>query len=118
MLRAPGLSEDFRAHLQLTAAVGADAGLHTPPSVHEGTHVAPELFRVAVASRLRLQLLEEPCCCPFCGAAMDVYADHALVCACGGDRTLRHNAVRDAVHAHSCEAGSRPEREKPGLLLP
>jgi hypothetical protein len=38
------------------------------------------------------------------------------VCLCGGDRTVRHNAVRDVVYEEAAEAGCRPEREKQGLL--
>ena len=48
---------------------------------------------------------------------MDAFMDHALVCSCGGDRTLRHNAARDAFFRGASEAGLRAEREKPGLLL-
>ena len=44
--------------------------------------------------------------------------DNALVCGCGGDRTLRHNAARDALYADACEAGIRAEKEKTGLLPP
>jgi hypothetical protein len=42
--------------------------------------------------------------------------DHALVCSCGGDRTLRHNAIRNAFFTWSLEAGIVAEKEKPGLL--
>ena len=77
-----------------------------------------ELFRIAVARRLRMPLLEEPACCPRCGMAMDKFMDHALVRMCGGDRTSRHNAVRDALHTEASSASLRSEREKAGLLPP
>ena len=44
--------------------------------------------------------------------------DHALVCGCGGDKTLRHNAARGVFHEDAQEAGLRSEREKAGLLPP
>ena len=40
------------------------------------------------------------------------------VCVAGGERTQRHNAVRDLVHSWAERAGLRPEKERPGLLLP
>ena len=49
---------------------------------------------------------------------MDTYMDHALVCSCGGDRTLRHNAIRDDLFAEAGDVGVRAEREKQGLLPP
>ena len=47
---------------------------------------------------------------------MDRYGDHALVCPCKGDRTVRHNAVRNVAYSEAVEAGMRPEKEKAGLL--
>jgi hypothetical protein len=39
-----------------------------------------------------------------------------LVCPCKGDRTVRHNEVRNRFFADAVEAGMRPEKEKAGLL--
>ena len=75
-----------------------------------------ELFRIAVGRRLRVKFLQEFATCPCCGAALDAYMDHALVCACRGDRTLRHNSARDSFFVEAREAGVRAEREKLGLL--
>ena len=77
-----------------------------------------ELFHLSVARRLRLRLLEDFATCPCCGASLDAYMDHALVCICGGDRTLRHHAARDDLAHSSREAGIRAEKEKAGLLPP
>ncbi len=44
--------------------------------------------------------------------------DHALVCQCNGDRTLRHNALRNLVYQVAALAGLMPEKEKVGLLPP
>ena len=49
---------------------------------------------------------------------MDVWADHALTCACGGDRTKRHNLVRNVAVRLANTAGWRPEPEKLGMLRP
>ncbi len=47
---------------------------------------------------------------------MDRFGDHALTCPSAGDRTRRHNAIRNRVHEVSREAGLGPEKEKAGLL--
>ena len=36
----------------------------------------------------------------------------------GGERTLRHNAVRNVLYTWADRAGLQPERERGGLLLP
>ena len=54
--------------------------------------------------------------CPLCGQCVDRWGDHALLCSCGGDRTIRHNAVRNICFEEAAAAGCRPEREKAGLL--
>jgi hypothetical protein len=51
-----------------------------------------------------------------CGGVMDRWGDHATVCMCGGDRTIRHNAVRDVCFDEAVGGSLRPEREKAGLL--
>ena len=47
---------------------------------------------------------------------MDRWGDHALTCECGGDRTVRHNAIRNICYEEATEAALRPEREKANLL--
>ena len=47
---------------------------------------------------------------------MDRFGDHASVCCCGGDRVVRHNAVRDQVYDECRKGSGGVEREKPGLL--
>ena len=47
---------------------------------------------------------------------MDPFGDHALACACKGDRTLRHNRIRNLAFEDVSEAGMSPESEKAGLL--
>ena len=47
---------------------------------------------------------------------MDIYGDHCLTCACGGDRTRRHNLLRNEVYFFCNSLGLNPEMERPGLL--
>ena len=49
---------------------------------------------------------------------LDVYADHCLVCSCKGNRTLRHNAVREGTYRFAKASALNPQREKRGLLPP
>ena len=55
---------------------------------------------------------------PLCDGILDKYGDHCLVCPCGGDRTKRHNRLRNQVFHFCAGAGLNPELEKPGLLQP
>ena len=117
-LRDPSTPQHIKAHLQLCSAAGADGWLHAAPNKEMGTQMDSELFRLSLARRARVRLLDDFATCPCCGAALDAYMDHALVCPCGGDRTLRHNALRDDTYIEAQEAGVRCEREKTGLLPP
>ena len=65
-----------------------------------------------------MPLLSTPSHCAACGMALDIWADHALVCACKGDRTIRHNALRNCAFRFARSSGLDPQREKPGLLPP
>jgi len=47
---------------------------------------------------------------------MDKFGDHAAVCPCKGDRTVRHNALCNLCQEDAVAGGSRAEREKLGLL--
>ena len=52
-----------------------------------------------------------------CGEVLDRWGDHAFSCSCGGDKILRHNAIRYVVCSAVSEFTSvSPEVEKPGLL--
>ena len=56
--------------------------------------------------------------CPRCDCVLDRFSYHAGLCSAGGERTLRHHALRDVLCSWAERAGLQPEREKPGLLLP
>ena len=50
------------------------------------------------------------------GDTFDAFGGHALTCMCCGDRTHRHNCIRNVAWEEANLAGMRPEREKQGLL--
>ncbi len=117
-LLSPDTPRHMKAPLRLISQDGAGAWLHATPTREDDTEMAGELFKVAVKRRVRVHVLEREVACPCCGAAMDIWGDHALVCPCKGDRTLRHNALRNLAYLIASIAGLRPEKEKPGLLPP
>ena len=118
VLADPALPEHMCAHLNLVSAPGADAWLHACPNKEKGLWMPSKLFRLAVARRLRIQLVRDYSSCPLCGETLDAFMDHALVCQCCGDRTLRHNAVRDAFFQDATVGVVRAERQKQGLFPP
>jgi hypothetical protein len=86
--------------------------------VEDGREIDAPLFRVALKHRLRTPVFDRDGFCPCCGVVMDIWGDHAITCACGGDRTIRHNAIRDICFDEATSGGLRPEREKAGLFPP
>ena len=48
----------------------------------------------------------------------DEYGDHDITCCSGGDRTKRHNRIRNRGNQKASAAALNPELEKPGLLCP
>ena len=78
----------------------------------------PAEFAVEVKKRLRVDLYPRGGFCPFCHETLDVKGDHALLCAAGGDRTIRHHAMRN-LFAHLCDgAGLRADLEPEHVLIP
>ena len=74
------------------------------------------LFRIGLKRRLWIRVTDMDEFCLLCGCTMDSFGDHALVCPCKGDRTIRHNRLRDIVCREAVEGGMQPEKEKAGLL--
>ena len=107
-----------RAHLEFTSAESADQWLHALPSAALHNRVEPLLFKTMVQRWLRLPIFPEAFVCSECNARMDVYGDYALTCCGGGDRTKRHNILRNSFWHFCFSAGLAPELEKPGLLQP
>ncbi len=105
----------FQAHIALSQMPGASTWITAPP-VDDGREIDAPLFKVIVKRRLRAPVYDEDGFCPCCGDLLDKWGDHALTCPCGGDRTVRHNAIRNVCFEEASHAGMRPEREKAGLL--
>ena len=113
---SPSTSEHVKAHLKLVQQDGTDQWLVAPPCSDHGTLLDGELFRISAKRRIRARFCTTHASCPLCGDALDLYMDHALVCPCGGDRTVRHNLVcKDLTSDLKC-LGLNPVQEKPGLL--
>ena len=108
----------FQAHLNHTTASGAGSWLHVVPAKALRTDVDPLLYRTMIQRWLRVPIYETESHCPYCDDVMDRYADHCLTCACGGDRTKRHNLIRNEVFYFCNSAGLNPELERPDLLQP
>ena len=107
-----------KAHHELVTQKGACGFLTAMPSDVLGNVVSPDLFRTMVLRWLRVPFTTSEFFCPFCDTVCDIYMDHALCCSGGGDRTKRHNLVRNQGYRTSARAGLCPELEKPGLLQP
>ena len=105
-----------RATLLSEASVGGRAFLSAIPSGR--TQMEPAVFVAEVRARLRVAEADNDAWCPLCDAVLDCHGYHAGMCAAGGERTQRHHAVRDLVYEWCKRGGLRPERERPGLLLP
>ena len=118
VLLSPHTPVALKAHTQLMSARGSGAWLHAMPCRESCTLLDAPLFRIAILRRLRMPLMSSPSHCPACGMGLDIWADHALVCSCKGDRTIRHNALRNCTFRFARSSGANPQKEKPGLLPP
>ena len=106
-----------KATLLSECQVGAREFWDATPHSSLGTVLKPSVFIEEVRTRLRVSDGEDRWC-PLCDVVMDSQGVHSRCCSAGGDRTLRHNALRNAVFRLAKEAGANPELEKPSLLLP
>ena len=104
-----------RATLFSEAGAGARAFLSALPAGR--TRMEPAIFIAELRVRLRVPEAAADAWC-WCDGVLDCHGHHAGMCVAGGERTQRHNAVRDLVFAWAERAGLRPEKERTGLLLP
>ena len=111
-----GLSVADKAHFNSETLCGASDWLEICPSGE--ACMSPEEFKNELKVRLLQNVYSTDSFCELCGDIMDRKGRHAAVCACGGDRTRRHNGVRDRVCTFASAAHQNPEKEKPGLLQP
>ena len=105
-----------RAVLHSEAEPGGRAWLAAVPCGRKRLEAAA--FVIELRQRLGLADASADAFCPCCEGVLDRFSLHAGTCVAGGERTQRHNAVRDLLAAWAERAGFRPELEKPGLLLP
>ena len=105
-----------RATLFSEAGAGARAFLAALPAGK--TRMEAAIFNTELGVRLGIPEASEDVWCPRCDGILDRHGLHASTCVAGGERTQRHNAVRDLVCAWAERAGLRPEKERAGLLLP
>ena len=105
-----------KATLHSEAGPGAGGFLSCVPSGR--TRMEPLVFIAELRVRLNVPEASADTWCPRCDAVLDTHGYHSGMYWVGGEHTLRHNALRDLVFQW-CERGClRPERERPGLLLP
>ena len=71
-----------------------------------------------IQRRLRVPIFDTEFHCRHCDGIMDKFGDHCLTCSCGGDRTKRHNHLRNEAFFFINSIGLNPELERPGLLQP
>ena len=103
--RASGLSEADaarRGHLSLLSNGDSGLWLHAPPTKAARNIVDPVLYVTMLQRRLRAPIFDAEFHCPFCDGIMDRFADHALTCSAGGDRSKRHNAMRNCAFSACC----------------
>ena len=94
----------------------AGAWLTCTPLPALGLHLRGAEFVLSCKFRLGLPVYDQLGPCPNCGKESDVLGDHSLVCGTGGERIVRHNAVRDAIFETAAAAGLAPLKEGRALL--
>ncbi len=106
---------NLQAHLSLMRLPTAGVWLTAAPR-DETLELDGGLAAVAFRRRLRMRQYATTMVCPACGATMDAFGDHSLVCICTGDRNIRHNSIRNDAFECAKWGNLRPDREKSGLL--
>jgi hypothetical protein len=92
-------------------------GTGVPGCSHGQLCLEPAVFVTELRHRLGIPDAGDDAWCPQCNGILDRFSLHAGTCSAGGERTLRHHALRDTIYKWAERAGLQPEREKPGLLL-
>ena len=107
-----------QARLNCVAREGASDWLRALPSKALGLHLRSGEFLFGVKYRLGLPVFREEgqCPAPHCKGVSDMYGDHAISCAIGGERIARHSHLRDVVYQTAQQAHLGPRKEPDGLL--
>ena len=116
--RLATLSLAEQASFWSECGAGARDFLMAIPNCNIGLSFEPAEFVSTLRSRLCVDSLPMDAWCPLCDAIMDAKGFHSRTCCAGGDMTVNHNLVRNAVFRKSRAAGYNPVLERPGLLLP
>ena len=104
-----------RVRLRAAGAPHAGMWLAGVPCQNMGTMLSSEEFRSRAGRWLGADICDEMAC-PYCFGVMDRKGGHAEECMSGGNAVLRRNECRDTVFKIAKPAGTRPVREKAGLL--
>jgi hypothetical protein len=107
-----------RATAQACRAPGSGRWLLRPPTLVGDTVFSSIDFTTAVLQMLGVASLLGIAgdLCKFCGCIRDGRGIHDRSCTAGGDITVRHNAVRDAIFRFACRGRLQPILERIGLL--
>uniref|UniRef100_A0A1X7T0K2 Uncharacterized protein n=1 Tax=Amphimedon queenslandica TaxID=400682 RepID=A0A1X7T0K2_AMPQE len=88
--------------------------LNALPSPNDELHLLDSEFRLCLKYWLRIPHTSGTASCPFCTFPADPVGNHTLACGGNGDRTHRHNGLRDVFSAAQSAALSH-RREAPSL---
>jgi ubiquitin carboxyl-terminal hydrolase 44/49 len=107
----------FEGILASTVQKDASSWLFAMPNGGMGQRMTPLEFQAAVSFRLLMPQFEPgwKCCQNRCGANLDVFGYHALVCR--GHFLPRHNLVRDALFDLTLKARFAPVKDAPVTCL-
>ena len=76
----------------------------------------PRNFRIAVAYRLGMNVLDEEISCPLCKQLIGEFGDHAICYTKSGDLIIRHNSMRNLIEDFASDGMLSPVLEKEGIL--
>ena len=105
-----------RALLRSEAEQGARAWLAAVPAAK--TRMEGAAFVMELQRRLGVPDAPADAWCPKCDGIMDRFSLHAGTCAAGGERTQRHNALRDLLASWGRPAARGREAWPPPPTVP
>ena len=91
-------------------------GSHNLTRQNTFQYFRPAEFIPILKYRLGIPVYSSRGTCPACGAESDRMGDHAIACPKTGDRTARHNLIRDVIYEAAASADLGPAKEEPHLL--
>ena len=104
--------------LRRAAQPHASAFITAVPSDEDGkdTILPPRNFRISVAYRLGVYVIDREIPCPLCTQLINKYGDHATCCTKSGDLIIRHNSLRNLIDSIGSDGQLSPVLEKKGIL--